>query len=44
MAQQIVCIEHNVDVDVEDTQVHGRELVFIGWCDEDGGHDVIVME
>lgn len=39
----IVCTEH--DVDVEGTgSVHGHSVVWTGWCTEDGGHEVEVVE
>lgn len=33
---QIVCTDHDVNVDVEDTEVHGSTIVFKGTCPVDG--------
>lgn len=40
----IVCTDHNVDVEVEDTSLHGTSILRTGWCHEDGGHEVEVWE
>jgi hypothetical protein len=41
---QIVCTEHDVNVDVKDYEVHGSTIVFLGDCTEDGGHEIQVTE
>lgn len=44
MAQQIVCTEHDTDVDVTEDSIHGRQVVSRGFCPEDGGHEIEVVE
>lgn len=38
------CAEHDKDATVMAKSIHGRDLVIQGWCDEDGGHEVEVVE
>ncbi len=44
MTEVIVCTEHDEDVPVDVVERHGSQIVREGFCPEDGGHEVSVVE
>ena len=44
MNKDMVCTEHDKDIPVLAESIHGKNIVTQGWCDEEGGHEVEVVE
>jgi hypothetical protein len=44
MGMEIICTEHNVEIPVTSSEIHGGQVVHRGFCERERGHEVEVVE